>query len=48
MWNTRGEGNAYSFLVRKLEGGREFGTLRHRWEGNIRINLQEVGREGVD
>jgi hypothetical protein len=34
--------------VWKPEGKRPFGTPRHRWEDNIRMDLQEVGCEGVD
>jgi len=40
--------NAYRFLMRKLGGERSFGTLMHSWEDNIKINLQEIGWEGVD
>ena len=31
-----------------LRGKRPFGTPRHRWEYNIKMNLQEVGCEGMD
>jgi hypothetical protein len=30
-------------LVGKPEGKRPFGRPRHRWEDNIKIDLQEVG-----
>ena len=30
-------------LVGKPEGKRPFGRLRHRWEDNIEMDLQEVG-----
>ena len=30
-------------LVGKPEGKRPLGRPRHRWEGNIRMDLQEVG-----
>jgi hypothetical protein len=30
-------------LVGKLEGKRPLGRPRHRWEDNIKIDLQEVG-----
>jgi len=33
----------YSVLVGNLEGKRPFGTLRRRWEDNIKMTLQEVG-----
>jgi hypothetical protein len=30
-------------LVEKPEGKRPLGRLRHRWEDNIKMDLQEVG-----
>jgi hypothetical protein len=33
----------YRGLVRKLEGKRSLGRARRRWEGNIKIDLKEVG-----
>ena len=30
-------------LVGKPEGKRPLGKCRHRWEGNIKVDLQEVG-----
>ena len=32
----------------KPEGKRLLGRLRHRWEGNIKMDLQEVGCGGMD
>jgi len=32
---------AYSVLVEKPEGKRPHGSLRHRWEYNIKMNIQE-------
>ena len=32
----------------KLEGRRPLGRPRHRWEDNIKMDLQEVGCGGVD
>jgi len=32
----------------KPEGKRPLGRPRHRWEDNIKMDLQEVGWEGVD
>jgi len=32
----------YRVLVGKPEGKRPLGRLRHRWEDNIRMDLQEV------
>ena len=42
----------YRVLVGKPEGkrplGGPLGKLRHRWKGNIKMYLQEVGSGGVD
>ena len=38
--------SAYRVLVRKPEGKRLLGRPRRRWEGNIKIDLQDVGRGG--
>jgi hypothetical protein len=35
-------------LSENLKGKRPLGRPRHRWEGNIRIDLREVQWEGVD
>jgi hypothetical protein len=35
-------------LVEKPEGKRTLGRPRRRWEGNIRMDLREMGWEGVD
>ena len=32
----------------KPEGKRPLGRPRHRWEDNIKMDLQEVGCRGVD
>jgi len=40
--------NAYRFLMRKVGEERSFGTLVHSCEDNIKIDLQEIGWEGVD
>jgi len=40
--------NAYKILVGKPEGKKPRGRHRRRWEGNIRLDLREIGREGVD
>jgi len=34
--------------VGKPEGKRPLGRSRHRWEGNIKMDLQEVGCAGID
>ena len=35
--------NAYRVLVGKPEGKRPLGRTRRRWEGNIKMDLREVG-----
>jgi hypothetical protein len=39
-----GRGGVYRVWDRKSEGNRPFGGPRHRWEDNIMMNIQEVGR----
>jgi hypothetical protein len=39
---------ACSILVGKPEGKRQLGKPRHRWEDNIKMNLQEIGWVGRD
>ena len=41
----RGE---YRVSVGKPEGKRPLGRPRHRWEDNIKMDLQEVECEGMD
>jgi hypothetical protein len=44
-----GEGRGvYRVVVGKPEGKRPLGRPRHRWEDNIKMDLQEVGCEGMD
>jgi len=38
----------YRILVGKPEGRRPLGRPRRRWEGNIKMDLQEVGCGGMD
>jgi len=45
MGEVRG---VYRVLVGKPEGKRPLGRPRRRWEDNIKMNLQEVGCEGMD
>jgi len=45
MGDRRG---VYRVLVRKPEGKRPMGRPRHRWEDNIKMDLQEVGCGGMD
>ena len=45
MWERR---DVYRVLVGKTEGKRPLGRPRRRWEGNIKMDLQEVECRGVD
>jgi hypothetical protein len=38
----------YRILVGKPEGKRPLGRPRHRWEDNIKMDLQEVGYGDID
>jgi len=38
----------YRVLVGKPEVKRPLGRPRHRWEDNIKLDLQEVGCRGMD
>jgi hypothetical protein len=38
----------YRDLVGKPEGKRPLGRPRRRWKDNIKMDLQEVGRGGMD
>jgi hypothetical protein len=40
--------NAYRTLVRKPEGRRPLGRPRRRWVDNIKIDLREIGWDGMD
>jgi hypothetical protein len=40
--------SAFRVLVGKPEGKRPLGRSRRRWEDNIKMDLQEVGRGGGD
>jgi hypothetical protein len=39
---------SYGFVVGKPKGRRPLGRSRHRWEDNIKMDLQEVGWQGMD
>ena len=43
-----GEENLYRVSVGKPEGNRPLGRPRRRWEDNIKMDLQEVGCDGMD
>jgi len=38
----------YKDLVRRPDGMRPLGRPRHRWNYNIKMNLQEMGWGGMD
>jgi hypothetical protein len=40
--------NAYTLLVRKPEGKRPLVRPRRRWVDNIKIDLREIGWNGID
>jgi hypothetical protein len=40
--------NAYRTLVGKPEGKRPLGRPRRRWVDNIKMDLREMGWDGVD
>jgi hypothetical protein len=40
--------NAYRTLVGKAEGKRPLGKPRRRWVDNIKIDLREIGWDGMD
>jgi hypothetical protein len=45
MGHKRG---TYRVLVGRSEGKRQLGRPGHRWEDNIKFDLQEVGWGGMD
>jgi hypothetical protein len=47
MWGTRSI-NSYRFVVGKSEGKIPLGKLRYGWVNNIKMDLTEMGRDGVD
>jgi len=47
--STYGESRSvYRILVGKPEGKRKLGRPRCRYEDNVKMNFQEVGRGGMD
>jgi hypothetical protein len=40
--------DVYRVLAGKSDRKRPFGRPRHRWENNIKTDLQEVGCRGMD
>jgi hypothetical protein len=47
--STNGEKrNAYRIMVGKPEGKRPLGRPSRGWVGNIKMDLREIGRDGMD
>jgi hypothetical protein len=47
--STNGEKrNAYRILVGNPDGKRPMGRLRHRWVDNIKMDIREIGWDGMD
>jgi hypothetical protein len=42
------KGNSHRILVGKPEGKRPLGIPRSRWVDNIKVDLREMGWDGVD
>jgi hypothetical protein len=40
--------NAYRILMRKPEGKEPLGRPRRRWMDNIKMDLREIGWDGMD
>jgi hypothetical protein len=40
--------SVYRLLVGSLEGKRPLGRPRRRWEDNIKLDLREIGIDGVN
>jgi hypothetical protein len=43
-----GKRNAYRILVGKPEGKRPLGRPRHKWVDSIKMDLREIGWDGID
>jgi hypothetical protein len=49
MWHVWGKNiNTYRVLVGGPEEKRALGRPRHRWKGNSKLDLKEIGWEGVN
>jgi hypothetical protein len=44
---TNGGRSAYRILVGEPEGKRPLGRPRHRWVGNIKMDLRKIGWDGM-
>jgi hypothetical protein len=45
---TREKRNAYRIFVGKPEGKRSLGRPRYTWVNNIKMDLREIGWDGID
>ena len=48
MYDGMERRDAYRVVVGKPDGKTQLGRQRHRWEDNIRMDLQEMGCRGID
>jgi hypothetical protein len=48
MWHAWGEEVFYRILIGRPEGKRPLGRPRRRWERNIKMDLREIGINGVN
>jgi hypothetical protein len=48
LTSTGKKGSAYKVLVGNPEVQTPLGRPRHRWEGNIKMDLKEIGWEDMD
>jgi hypothetical protein len=48
-YSTNGDkGNTYRILVEMPEGKRQLGRPRRRWVNNIKMDLREIGWDGME
>jgi hypothetical protein len=48
QWQKKSFGNAYRILVENPEEKRPLGRPRRRWVDNIKMDLREIGWDGMD
>jgi hypothetical protein len=48
MWHVWDRRGAYRVLVGRPEQWRPLGRPRHRWEDNIKMDIQDMGWGGMD
>jgi len=48
VWHYWERRSLYGVLVGRPQGKRQLGRSRHRWKGNIKMELQEVRWGGMD